>query len=46
MEYVNLRIGTAHDYSGEKARSALDRMDAFIRDAADLYQTITGEIWE
>lgn len=46
MEYINLRIGTAHDYSGEKARAALDRMDAFIRDATDLYQAITGDMWE
>ena len=46
MEYINLRIGTAHDYSGEKARAALDQMDAFIRDATNLYQEISGELWE
>ena len=46
MEYINLRIGTAHDYSGEKAASALQRVDDFIADAIVLYQVITGETWE
>ena len=46
MEYINLRIGTAHDYSGEKARAALERVDDFIADAIDLYEVITGEEWE
>ena len=45
MEYVNLRIGTSRDYSSEKATAALLRMDDFIADAIDLYQTITGESW-
>ena len=45
MEYVNLRIGTAHDYSSEKAAAVLKRMDDFLADAMDLYQTITGESW-
>ena len=45
MEYVNLRIGTAHDYSSEKAVAALRRVDDFIADAIDLYQTMTGESW-
>lgn len=45
MEYVNLRIGTAHDYSSEKAAAALKTMDDFIADAIDLYQAMTGESW-
>ena len=45
MEYVNLRIGTVHDYGSEKA-AALARMDGFIADAICLYQTMTGEVWE
>ena len=45
MEYVNLRIGTAHDYSSEKAAAALKTMDDFIADAIDLYQAMTGEPW-
>ena len=46
MEYVNLRIGTAHDYSSKKAAAALERMDDFIEDAISLYQTVAGEEWE
>lgn len=46
MEYVNLRIGTSHDYSSEKAAAALERMDDFIADAIGLYQTMTGDEWE
>ena len=46
MEYVNLRIGTAHDYSSEKAAAVLERVDDFIADAIGLYQTMTGEAWE
>ena len=46
MEYVNLRIGTAHDYSSEKAAAALERMDDFLADAIGLYQVVTGEEWE
>ena len=43
LEYVNFRIGTAHDYSGEKAREALARVDDFIADSISLYQSMTGE---
>ncbi len=46
MEYINLRIGTAHDYSGEKATAALGRVDDFIADAIGLYQVMVGESWE
>ncbi len=46
MEYVNLRVGTTHDYSGEKATAALERIDDFIADAISLYLTMTGEEWE
>ena len=46
MEYVNLRIGTAHDYSNEKAAAALAQMDEFIADAIGLYRTMTKEAWE
>ena len=45
MDYVNLRIGTAHDYSNEKASAALERIEDFIADAVSLYQTIAGEEW-
>ena len=46
MDYINLRIGTAHDYSGEKAAAALERVDDFIADAIGLYEVITREPWE
>ena len=46
MEYINLRIGTAHDYSGEKATAALGRVDDFIADAIGLNQVMVGESWE
>ena len=46
MEYVNLRVGTTHDYSSEKAAAVLERVDDFIADAIGLYQTMTGEVWE
>ena len=46
MEYINLRIGIARDYSGEKAREALLRVDEFIDDSIGLYQALTGTKWE
>lgn len=44
--YVEARIGTAHDYSGEKANVCLEIMDDFIDDAIGLYQTMTEETWD
>ena len=46
MEYVNLRVGTTHDYSSEKAAAVLARVDDFVADAIGLYQTITEEEWQ
>jgi len=46
FEYVQARIGTSHDYDGEKAKSCLELMSNFIDDAIGLYQTMTGETWE
>lgn len=45
MEYVNLRIGSTHDYSSEKAAAVLERADDFIADAVELYQAMTGDSW-
>lgn len=45
-KYVDARISTSHDYSGEKAEKALDLMDDFIGDAIDLYITMTNGTWE
>ena len=44
--YTDARIGTAHDYSGEKAQACLEIMGDFIDDAIGLYQTMTGETWD
>jgi len=46
LEYADARTGTAHDYSGEKAKAALELMSDFISNAIDLYQTISGESWQ
>jgi len=45
LDYANVRIATSHDYSGEKAQLALKKMNAFIADAIELYQTVSGERW-
>ena len=46
MGYVDARIDTTHDYSGEKADHARELLDDFIDDSIGLYQTLTGETWE
>ncbi|MBL3527524.1 MAG: nucleotidyltransferase substrate binding protein [gamma proteobacterium endosymbiont of Lamellibrachia anaximandri] len=46
LNYADLRVGTSHDYSGEKAQKALDKMEAFIDDAIGLYQTMSGGTWD
>ena len=45
FDYADARIGTAHDYSGEKAQACLGIMGDFIDDAIGLYQTMTKETW-
>ena len=46
LQYAEGRIGTSHDYDGEKAKSCLELMPDFIDDAIGLYQTMSGETWE
>lgn len=46
IKYADARIGTSHDYSGEKAENALALMNSFIEDAIDLYITMTNGTWE
>lgn len=46
IKYAEARIGTSHDYSGDKAGNALALMNDFIGDAIDLYITMTGGTWE
>lgn len=46
LQYAQARIGTSHDYDGEKALACLELMPDFIDDAIGLYQTMTGTAWE
>ena len=46
LEYAKARVGTSHDYSGEKAQDALALMGDFIPDAIALYQAMSGRNWE
>ncbi|WGK70389.1 nucleotidyltransferase substrate binding protein [Candidatus Haliotispira prima] len=46
LVYSKARIGTSHDYSGEKAEDALEVMSDFIDDAIGLYQTMSETVWE
>lgn len=46
LRYAEVRIGTSHDYDGEKAQACLELMPNFVDDAIGLYQTMTGAAWE
>ena len=46
LQYTEGRIGTSHDYDGEKAKVCIELMPDFIDDAIGLYQTMSGETWE
>ena len=46
LMYADKRIGTAHDYDGEKAKACLKVMPNFIGDAKDLYQAMSGSAWQ
>ncbi len=46
LGYADVRTGTAHDYSCEKAQACPDIMGDFIEDAVGLYQTMTKETWD
>ena len=46
MGYSQARIDTSHDYSGEKAKRALEQVGSFIEDAIRLYETMSGEAWK
>ena len=43
LNYADKRVGTTHDYSGEKAEACLEITSDFIDDAIGLYQTMSGE---
>lgn len=46
FKYIDARIGTTHDYDGEKAQNAIKLIDGFIDDTIKLYQKMTGKSWE
>ena len=46
MGYSRARIDTSHDYSGEKAKRALEQVGNFIEDAIHLYETMSEEAWK
>ena len=46
FEYGQSRIDTSHDYSGEKAGIALERVGDFLEDTILLYEKLTKETWE
>ena len=46
LEYAEARVDTSHDYSGEKAETALALIGFFIDDSIGLYQIMSGETWE
>ena len=45
LVYADARTGTSHDYSGEKALATIETAFVFVRDAASLYQKMTGKPW-
>ena len=46
LNYADARVGTSHDYDGQKAQACLALVPAFIDDAIGLYQTMSGATWE
>lgn len=44
--YADVRVATAHDYSGVKVQQALQQMAAFIADAVALYTILSGNDWK
>jgi len=45
IDYANARVGTAHDYSEQKFKQALDKTGDFIKDAISVYCKMTKEQW-
>jgi len=46
LEYADLRVSTAHDYSGEKAAAVVGAAERFVGDAIRLYEKLSGKGWE
>jgi len=45
LAYADARVDTSHDYSQEKAQTAIDKAFLFAKDAAALYQKMAGKPW-
>ncbi|MEO5377839.1 MAG: nucleotidyltransferase substrate binding protein [Magnetococcus sp. DMHC-6] len=45
LKYADARTNTVHGYSENKAMQPLLIIEDFIKDAIDLYQTMTGSRW-
>ncbi len=43
FNHIELRIGTAHDYSEIKVEKALSKMNDFIQDATEIYEMIINK---
>lgn len=43
--YTNAGVGTAHDYSEQKFKEALDKTGDFIKDSIFVYCKMTKEEW-
>lgn len=39
--YIEMRIGTAHDYNEDKANEALEKIPDFIQDVEDIFKAIS-----
>lgn len=46
INYVQMRIDTSHDYSGEKMEKALRHIGAFIDEAVKVYEIMTETKWQ
>ncbi len=45
LRYPDARTGTAHDHDGEQAKACLALVPDFIRDAIDIYETMSDSPW-
>lgn len=45
FKFANSRIGTSHDYNGEKALEALELMDTFINVSINLFEKLSNKKW-
>ncbi len=45
IEYANARVGTAHDYSEQKFKEALDKTGDFLKDVISVYCKMKNEEW-